>query len=171
MDEKGKKQIKVLTQQGTEIWPNLPGLKELADNWEKKIMEVIKIRSWSEISDSFTGVAEIDNWSKRWFLNGKHHRVDGPAIVTSEGSKVWCSNGMWHREDGPARESVDGDKQWWLNDKPLFRLPPESQPFIILEEFMDEEGDMKIKVLTQGGIRIWPNLPGLKELAENWEKK
>jgi hypothetical protein len=51
----------------------------------------------------------------------------------------------------------------------LFRLPPESQPFLLLEEFVDEEGEERIKVLTQKGTEIWPNLPGLKELAENWE--
>ena len=133
-------------------------------------MKVIKIRSWYEISDSFTGVAEIDNWSKRWFLNGKHHRVDGPACEYADGSKVWCSNGMWHREDGPARELPDGYKEWWLNNEVLFALPPESQPFVLLEEFLDEEGKELIKVLTKKGIEIWPDLSGLKELAENWEK-
>jgi hypothetical protein len=66
-------------------------------------------------------------------------------------------------------ERLDGEKQWYLNDEHLFRLPPESQPFLLLEEFVDEEGEERIKVLTQKGTEIWPNLPGLKELAENWE--
>jgi hypothetical protein len=32
------------------------------------------------------------------------------------GTKKWYLNGKRHREDGPAIEYVDGDKQWWLND-------------------------------------------------------
>jgi hypothetical protein len=28
--------------------------------------------------------------SKEWWLNGKLHRTDGPAIEHSDGSKAWC---------------------------------------------------------------------------------
>jgi hypothetical protein len=65
----------------------------------------------------------------------------------------------------------DGYKAWYLNGMCLLELQPESQPFIFVEEFVDEEGKERIKVLTQGGVEIWPNLPGLKEFADNWEKK
>jgi hypothetical protein len=102
-------------------------------------------------------------------LNNKCHRVDGPACEYADGEKQWRLNGKLHREDGPAIELADGHKEWWINGESWFGLPPESQPFVFLEEFINEEGKHQIKVLTQGGIRIWPNLPGLKELAENWE--
>ena len=111
---------------------------------------------------------EYPDGLKEWYLNGKRHREDGPAVEYPDGSKRWFLKGECHREDGPAVEYPDGEKVWWMNDKPLFSLPPESQPFVFLEEFVDEEGKKQIKVLTQEGIKIWPNLPGLKELADNW---
>ena len=57
------------------------------------------------------------NGDKVWYLNGKHHREDGPACEWANGYKVWCLNGKRHREDGPAIECVDGTKEWWLNGK------------------------------------------------------
>ena len=50
-----------------------------------------------------------------WYLNGKLHREDGPAIKYADGSKIWYLNGELHREDGPAVEYADGDKHWYLN--------------------------------------------------------
>jgi hypothetical protein len=59
------------------------------------------------------------NGTKSWYLNGKFHREDGPAIEWSDGTKSWWLNGNRHREDGPAFECSDGYKAWWLNDKRL----------------------------------------------------
>ena len=43
--------------------------------------------------------------SKEWWLNGKRHREDGPAVeYCINGSKEWWLNGKRHREDGPAVE-------------------------------------------------------------------
>ena len=52
---------------------------------------------------------------KVWYLNGKLHREDGPAIEYWDGSKYWFLNGERHREDGPAIESSDGSNRWHLN--------------------------------------------------------
>jgi hypothetical protein len=54
---------------------------------------------------------------KYWYLNGKYHREDGPAIELANGHKVWWLNGKLHREDGPAIERANGDKEWHLNGK------------------------------------------------------
>ena len=32
------------------------------------------------------------NGTKFWFLNGKLHRLDGPAIETPDGTKYWYLN-------------------------------------------------------------------------------
>jgi len=58
---------------------------------------------------------EYTSGTKEWYLNGKLHRVEGPAIEWSDGDKSWYLNGKRHREDGPAVEYTDGDKSWWLN--------------------------------------------------------
>ena len=55
--------------------------------------------------------------TKRWYLNGKRHREDGPAIEYADGTKFWYLNGKRHREDGPAVEYADGTKCWYLNDE------------------------------------------------------
>ena len=60
---------------------------------------------------------EYANGTKAWYLHDKCHREDGPAIEDVDGYKAWYLHGMLHREDGPAVESEDGDKVWWLNDR------------------------------------------------------
>ena len=43
---------------------------------------------------------KVDNdGSKEWYLNGKKHREDGPAVEEANGSKYWYLNGKCHRED------------------------------------------------------------------------
>jgi len=54
---------------------------------------------------------------KHWYLNGKRHREDGPAVESADGSKEWWLNGKLHREDGPAFEGSDGYRAWYLNGK------------------------------------------------------
>ena len=54
---------------------------------------------------------------KEWRLNGKLHRLDGPAIEWMDGHKAWYVNGLPHREDGPAFEFSNGSKHWYLNGK------------------------------------------------------
>ena len=55
--------------------------------------------------------------TKRWMVDGKYHREDGPAIEWPWGSKEWYLNGKLHREDGPATEWAGGIKAWWLNGR------------------------------------------------------
>lgn len=59
------------------------------------------------------------NGTKSWYLKGKRHREDGPALEFTNGDKSWWLNGKRHREDGPAVEFSNGDKYWWLNGKKL----------------------------------------------------
>jgi len=62
-------------------------------------------------------VRVYENGDKHWYLNGKRHREDGPAIEYSNNHKEWWINGKRHREDGPAIEYVDGTRHWYLNSK------------------------------------------------------
>ena len=55
--------------------------------------------------------------SKFWYLNGKLHREDGPAVEFADGGKQWYLHGKCHREDGPAIEYYNGQKRWFLNDE------------------------------------------------------
>ena len=62
-------------------------------------------------------VEVYSNGGKYWYLNGKRHREDGPAIECSNGGKYWYLNDKRHREDGPAIEDSAGGESWYLNDK------------------------------------------------------
>jgi hypothetical protein len=65
--------------------------------------------------------------NKRWRLNGKLHRLDGPAVEDIDGFRSWWINGILHRDnDLPAVEWADGHKEWWINGK----LHRESGPAI-----------------------------------------
>jgi len=57
------------------------------------------------------------NGDKFWYLDGKLHREDGPAVERADGSKKWHLNGKLHRTDGPAVEYANGCKDWWLRDE------------------------------------------------------
>jgi len=57
--------------------------------------------------------------TKKWYLNGKRHREDGPAIEYPDGIKAWYLNGELNRKDGPAVEYPDGTKIWFLNGQKL----------------------------------------------------
>ena len=129
-------------------------------------METIKIRDYSELPTDFTGIAELTKGSKHWYLNGKQHRVDGPAWEGANGSKGWWLNGQRHRVDGPAWEGANGSKVWCLNDKRVYGLGPIGD-YILIEDGLPSEIEWlgervtQRKVLTEKGIMYIPNLPGI----------
>ena len=59
---------------------------------------------------------EYINGHTEWWLNGVKHRIDGPA-VEYHGGKEWWLNGQRHREDGPAIVHTNGSMEWWQNGK------------------------------------------------------
>ena len=70
-----------------------------------------------EDEDAFTDVVKDKYNTIAYYLKGKYHRTDGPAIEWANGDKEWYLNDKLHRTDGPAIERVSGSKSWWLNDK------------------------------------------------------
>lgn len=72
-----------------------------------------------QITDIITNhMGPADIWkdgTKRWFRDGKLHRLDGPAVEASNGTKQWIVEGNYHREDGPAIEYANGDAEWFKN--------------------------------------------------------
>ena len=55
-------------------------------------MKTINV-DWNGLPINFTGIAIYPNGNKFWFVKGKHHRLDGPAIEYSDGSKYWYIEG------------------------------------------------------------------------------
>ena len=71
-----------------------------------------------------------ENGTRSWFLNGKLHREDGPAIEYATGDRNWFLNGKLHREDGPAIEYANGDKYWYINGESLTESEFDNHRFI-----------------------------------------
>ena len=55
--------------------------------------------------------------AEEYRVNGVLHRLDGPAVIWSNGMQEWWQNGMRHRTDGPAIIFASGEEQWYQNDK------------------------------------------------------
>ena len=89
------------------------------------------------------------NGDKFWYLDGKLHREDGPAVERADGSKKWHLNGKLHRTDGPAVEYANGSKAWFLDDKrhrtdgPAVEYANGSKDWWLRDEFLTEEEFLK----------------------------
>lgn len=56
------------------------------------------------------------NGTQEWWLHGQRHRDgDLPAIIHRNGDKVWYKNGLCHRDKGPAVVLKDGTQFWYHN--------------------------------------------------------
>jgi len=62
---------------------------------------------------------EYNDGYKAWYKEGKRHRLDGPAIEWNNGYKIWYEEGKLHRLDGPAREYSNGNKSWHYEGKEI----------------------------------------------------
>lgn len=60
---------------------------------------------------------EYSNGTAEWFLNDRLHRDNGPAITDAKGNKWWYQNGQQHREDGPSVEYADGTCLWYYRNR------------------------------------------------------
>ena len=113
------------------IFTNLPRLFEIVLYFYKNsatllIMETYKvtvdqdktIRWYNEMNQfhRLDGPAIIEHADgyKAWYVDGKLHRLDGPAREWADGDKKWYINGKLHRLDGPAAEYSDGSKSWYV---------------------------------------------------------
>jgi len=59
------------------------------------------------------------NGMREWWYMGEKHREDGPAIYFENGTNPmerWYRNGQLHRIDGPANIFKDGSRRLWYKD-------------------------------------------------------
>ena len=71
------------------------------------------------VEDMRNGQHADTDGTECWYLNGKYHHIDGPAVIYADGRKYWYLSGQKHRTDGPAVIWSDGREYWYLNDKQL----------------------------------------------------
>ena len=57
------------------------------------------------------------NGDCEWWLNGKKHRIDGPAIShDSDNYFEWWVDGKRHNENGPAICFANGNYSWFIDN-------------------------------------------------------
>ena len=88
--------------------------------------------------------------SEVWYLDSKHHRSDGPAVVSyykdgSIESEYWYLDSKQHRPDGPAvvwyyEDGSIYSEGWYLDNKQLTK---------------EEVEDLKIKLEIEKQIESW----------------
>jgi hypothetical protein len=54
-----------------------------------------------------------------WRVDGKLHRLDGPAVIWADGGQSWYVDGDLHRLDGPAVIHSWGPEEWWVRGEQL----------------------------------------------------
>ena len=79
-------------------------------------MNILYIEFWRDIPKNYTGIVEYTDSTLGYYLNGKYHREDGPAVIDHDGTIYYYLNDLRHREDGPAVIYPDGKKEWYLNN-------------------------------------------------------
>ena len=100
---------------------------------------------------SITYQVKVDELgTQHWYLNGKRHREDGPAVIWPDRSQSWYLDGNLHREDGPAIVYAGGSQFWYLNGK----FHREGGPAIVYAD----------------GSQFW-YLDGVKYTEEEWKQK
>jgi hypothetical protein len=81
------------------------------------MLKTIRVKSYQAvIANDFTGIILYPNNDKIWYVEGKEHRIDGPAIMDANGDRYWYQNGRHHRLDGPAIECANGFRSFWIED-------------------------------------------------------
>ena len=109
-------------------------------------MNTIKIDSWVEIPENFTGVAEYSNGNKHWYKEGRLHRIDGPACEYSGGNKYWYIENYYYSP---------------------YNLHSLIKTSIYLGK--KENGDYNLdwlRFLTNQGIEEFPIIPGMETYGE-----
>ena len=96
------------------------------NNYKSNDLSNIKIDdsgTWTKGNNVISKTAK----EEKWVLNGKKHRVNGPAWTILKGTDthfIWYMNGELHRVDGPAetvwRDGLKIREYWYVNDE-LYR--------------------------------------------------
>lgn len=82
-------------------------------------MKIVNFAGQSNIPQNFSGVCKTSDETYRWMVDGKLHRIGGPAVTWEDGIEEYWMNGKRHRTDGPAYVYPTGAKEYWLNGEEI----------------------------------------------------
>lgn len=86
------------------------------DRLTKKVESGTTTYFWKGMRHRINGPAVIySNGEVCWYRFGWRDREDGPAVIKPSGTKKWYKHNKYHREDGPAIEWADGSTEYYLH--------------------------------------------------------
>lgn len=62
-----------------------------------------------------------------WIVDGKKHRIVGPAEKRGDGYEAYFCRGLRHRTNGPAVTYPDGTQEFWERGKFIRRVKAPSE--------------------------------------------
>ena len=80
-------------------------------------MKTIYLKEGQSNPRSFTGIVIRPFGKTIWIRNGAQHRDGGLPSLECPEYKSWCIDGRYHRLDGPAIEEADGLCWYYLDGK------------------------------------------------------
>jgi hypothetical protein len=130
-------------------------LSQVSHEWNSKLAPLARnYRTSLTICRTKEGVI-------RYYLNGKLHREDGPAIIWASGTVMFYLKGELHREDGPAVIWASGTVMFYLDgelhrvDGPALIYPDGTQYYYLNGKLHREDGPAII--YTDGTTEFWLN--------------
>ena len=94
---------------------------------------------------------------EEWWVDGKLHRLNGPALISADGTENWYLNGKRHREGGPAIEN-EKIKEWWMFGKrhrldgPATVIPGDEKMWWVDGKLHREDGPA---IEKEDGTKYW----------------
>ena len=95
--------------------------------------QIVEFDEWRDVPCQFTGkcVTKGDR-ATRYYLNGRLHRIGGPAIEYPEGYKEWIQEGRLHRLDGSAIEYISGRTAYYVKGQCYSKKEFDALPEVIM---------------------------------------
>lgn len=101
---------------------------------------MIEFNHPDDVTKDFTGICKIlyDN-TIRHYKDGFLHRQDGPAIEFPNKSCVWFLNGKRHNENGPAVKEKNNYKEYHYNNIWYFKVESD-------DEWVEKVRSLKLEI-------------------------
>ena len=81
-----------------------------------RIVQIISQEEWNKIC---TGRFTTPGGDVKYYLNGLLHRIDGPAVITRDGTRMWYLFGKLDCPNGPAILYPNGTGRWYIDGKQI----------------------------------------------------
>lgn len=113
-----------------------------------------------------TEIREYPDGTRQWWVHGKQHREDGPAVEGADGTQEWWLNGKRHRVDGPAYIEPNGTEGWFRNGQ----LHRKDGP---AKTYANTDGSLYLQAWYRNGLRHREDGPAVvrPNIVKEWWRR